>query len=146
MKTEELKKFYIKQMERLEGALARKFTPETYSTWWTDGVKRYGYTTKEIEYAVDKLSRSDDKFPILSTFIYYCSEGRREVKREALAKQRREEEKARDLSPEAIFDRGAKTARSPKAQAVIKNAQRFLRGEIDKKTMAKNQEEIEKGE
>lgn len=145
MKLDELKKVYIKQMERIEGAKARKLDSKTYESWWIDGVKKYGYMAQDIEYAATEICESSDAFPILSTFIFHCSAGRRKRQQEEQLEEKRQEAKARDLSSEAIFDRGAKTARSPKAQAVIKNAQRFLKGEISRKEMAKNQDEIEKG-
>lgn len=145
MKLAELKKFYIEQMERIEGAKARKLDPKTYESWWSEGIKKYGYTAQDIEYAATEISESEDPWPILSTFIFHCSAGRRKRQQAKRLEEKRQEEKARGLSPEAIYDRGAKTARSPKAIAVIENAQRFLKGDISREEMAKNQKEIEKG-
>ena len=146
MKIEELKKFYIEQMERIGGALARKFDQKTLNSWWADGVKKYGYKAKDIEYAATKLNESDDAFPILSTFIYYCSTGRRERQRAEKLKERRQEEGSKDLSMTGILAQGAKTAQGKKARAAIINTQNFLTNKIDRATWAKRQEEIEKGE
>lgn len=138
------KEFYIKQMERIEGALARKFSTETRSAWWNGGVVKYGYEREEIEYAATQLGEGDDKFPTLSNFIYYCGAGRRKRREAERLNEQREEAKSRDLSLEGIFEQGSRKTQSPKAQAACKNIQRFLRGDISRDQMAKNQDEIEK--
>lgn len=143
MKIEELKKFYIKQMERIEGAKARKFDKNTLESWWADGVKKYGYAAKDIEYAATEICESSNAFPILSTFIFHCSAARRKRKQEEQLAERRQEEGAKNLSMREILDRGQ--PRSKQAQAVIDNTLAFLDGKINRITWAKNQEKIEKG-
>lgn len=145
MKIEELKKFYIKQMERIEGAINKRFDSKTYDSWWTDGVKKYGYSAQDIEYAATALCEGSDAFPILSTFIHHCGAGRRKRQEAERLLERRQENGAKDLSMTGMLDRGSKTARSEKSQAVIKNTQDYLEKKIDRATWAKRQDEIEKG-
>lgn len=145
MNHQDLKKFYFKQMERIEGAKAKKFFASTYESWWVDGVLKYDYHAEDIEYAANEICESSGAFPILSTFIFHCGSGRRKRRQVEQLKERRQEEGARDLSPEDMFERGLKMARSPKAIAVIKNAQRYLKGEINRDEMEKNQNKIERG-
>ena len=71
------KEFYFKQMDRMAGALARKFSDETLKSWWSDGVVKYRYERYDIEYAAGEIGRGGDKFPTLSNFIYHCGAGRR---------------------------------------------------------------------
>lgn len=146
MKLKDLKEVYVKQMERIEGAKARKFDKQTYESWWLDGVKAYGFKAIDIEYAAGEICISSDAFPILSTFIFHCGAMRRKRRAEDRKKEQRQEEGARDLSAGGILEHGAKSAQGKKARAAIKNTQDFLEKKIDRATWAKRQDEIEKAD